>query len=235
MANLSSRVPPNVFFEIDDFESDWDFSEPFDFVFGRNLGGTVRDFPQLFSRTMNNLNNGGWVEFVDFAAEVCSDDDSRDRAPNLVEWENLLNEASARFGKPLNTGPRLKEWMARAGFRNVREEVYKVSLATCDINSAYLDQDSGARRHISVNNFPIVQVPMNPWPKDRKLKEIGRYHQANMVESLEAYSLALFTRVFGWTTQEVIAFLAGVRGEIVDRSIHVYAKFYFVYGQRLYD
>ena len=77
-----------------------------------------------------------------------------------------------------------------------------------------------------------MQVPFNPWPKDKKLKEIGRYHQVNMIESMEAYSLALFTRVLGMTSKEASALFEGVRQEIVDRSLHMYAKYYYVYGQK---
>lgn len=53
-----------------------------------------------------------------------------------------------------------------------------------------------------------------------------------MLEGMEAYSLALFTRVLGWSTQETQAFFARVRQELVDRSLHIYVKFYYVYGQR---
>ena len=75
-------------------------------------------------------------------------------------------------------------------------------------------------------------MPTNPWAKDKKLKELGRYEQANVIECMEAYSLALFTRVLGWTHEATQVFFAGVRKELVDRSIHLYAKFYFVYGQK---
>lgn len=64
---------------------------------------------------------------------------------------------------------------------------------------------------------------------------MGRYHQVNMTEGLESYSLALFTRVLGWTTQEVHVFLAAVRKEMVDRSLHLYVKFLFVYGEKPED
>jgi hypothetical protein len=56
--------------------------------------------------------------------------------------------------------------------------------------------------------------------------------QVNMIESMESYSMALFTRVLGWSPNEVNIFLAGVRQELTDRSLHLYAKFYFVYGQK---
>ena len=78
----------------------------------------------------------------------------------------------------------------------------------------------------------VIQVPLNPWAQDRKLKEIGRYQQVNMIEGMEAYSLALFTRVLGWTATETRVFFDGVRKELQDRSIHLYTKYYFVYGQK---
>lgn len=127
----TTRVPPNCFFEVDDFEADWEFRKPFDFIYGRCLGGSVRDFPRLFQRIYQNLNKGGWVEFVDFAAEIFADDDTLKQAPNLVEWERLLEEASIRFGKQLYTAPKLKQWMIDAGFKNVKEEIYKVCLYLC--------------------------------------------------------------------------------------------------------
>lgn len=77
----------------------------------------------------------------------------------------------------------------------------------------------------------VIQVPLNPWPKNRRLKEIGRYQQANMLEGMEAYTLALFSRVLGWSRQEILGFLVGVREEIMDRSIHIYSKCFVVYAQ----
>ncbi|RMJ24772.1 Methyltransferase [Aspergillus sp. HF37] len=193
-------VPPNCFFEVDDYESEWDFSKPFDFIHGRNLAGTVKDYSVFYDRIKNNLNVGGWVEIVDFAAAVFSDDDTIKDAPNLTEWAKLLNEASVRFGKVFDVASQHKDMMIKAGFTNVREEVQK--------------------------------VPLNPWPKHRKLKELGRYQQVNMIEAMESYSMALFTRVLEWEADEVKVFFTGVRQELTDRSLHTYAKFYFVYGQK---
>lgn len=123
------RVPPNCYFEVDDFESDWDFSKPFDFVHARNLVGSVRDFPVLFQRVMNNLKPGGWVEMMDFSGEkFLSDDDTVQKAPNLNEWARLQNEAARDFGKEFGVTKHLKRWMIDAGFKNVTEEVYKVCL-----------------------------------------------------------------------------------------------------------
>ena len=53
-----------------------------------------------------------------------------------------------------------------------------------------------------------------------------------MLESLEPYSLALMTRVLGWSVEQVHALLAGVRADLTDRKIHIYSKLYFVYGRK---
>lgn len=64
------------------------------------------------------------------------------------------------------------------------------------------------------------------------MKELGRYHQANMLEALEAYSLALCTRYLGWSVEQVQLLLIGVRKELKDLSLHNYSKLYVVYGQK---
>lgn len=64
------------------------------------------------------------------------------------------------------------------------------------------------------------------------MKELGRYEQAIMMEATESYSLALFTRILGWSNDEVRAFNKKVLKELTDRSLHLYWKFYYVYGQK---
>ncbi|KAJ5654340.1 hypothetical protein N7490_001343 [Penicillium lividum] len=78
----------------------------------------------------------------------------------------------------------------------------------------------------------VYKLPQSPWPRDAKLKELGRYHQLNMLEAMPPYCVALFTRVLGWNRVEVEGLLAGVRFELKDLSCHLYSKVHIVYGQR---
>ena len=64
------------------------------------------------------------------------------------------------------------------------------------------------------------------------MKDLGRYEQCNMLEALESYSLALFTRALGWEVEKLQVFLAGVREELMDRSLHIYVKYIYAYGQK---
>ncbi|KAL4886804.1 S-adenosyl-L-methionine-dependent methyltransferase [Aspergillus karnatakaensis] len=193
-------VPPNCRFEIDDYELDWNFSQPFEYIHMRGIEGSVKDFQKLFKQANDNLTRGGWFEICDFTVGVFSDDDTAQKATSLQKWRDLLVEASGKFGKQFSVAGNYKQWMADAGFTDVHEEIYK--------------------------------VPFSPWPKNPKLKSLGRFHQANMLEALEAYSLALMTRFLGWTVDDVQVLLAGVRKELQDRTLHIYSRLYVVYGQK---
>ncbi|OQD75097.1 hypothetical protein PENDEC_c008G04625 [Penicillium decumbens] len=57
----------------------------------------------------------------------------------------------------------------------------------------------------------VYKLPQGPWPKDPKLKELGKYHQLNMLEAMPPYTYALFTRMLRWERVEIEALLAGVR------------------------
>lgn len=130
-------MPPNCYFEVDDFESDWSFSRPFDFIHGRVLTGSVRNFPELFRRIKNNLVPGGWVEMVELPSRCFSDDDSLQKATSIREWTRLQSEAGAKFGKPMNVAENTKQWMIDAGFKKVKEEVYKVCVRLHNISDEY--------------------------------------------------------------------------------------------------
>lgn len=41
------------------------------------------------------------------------------------------------------------------------------------------------------------KVPSGPWPKDPRMKDIGKYNLLNMLEAIEGFTIALFTRVLG--------------------------------------
>lgn len=78
---------------------------------------------------MNNLSAGGWVEMVDFAGEsLFADDHTLQNAPKLVEWAKFQNIACHKFGKEFDIARHHKQWMIDAGFKNVKEDVYKVCL-----------------------------------------------------------------------------------------------------------
>lgn len=84
------------------------------------------------------------------------------------------------------------------------------------------------RKMLDDANFQKIQTyeevcPIGTWPKDRRLKEIGRYFRVQFLEgAVDSYSMALFTRFGGWSAEEVQVLLAHVRDEIKKNKMHVY-------------
>ncbi|KAL1845061.1 hypothetical protein VTK73DRAFT_1209 [Phialemonium thermophilum] len=77
-----------------------------------------------------------------------------------------------------------------------------------------------------------IKWPTNPWPRDRKHKELGRWTMENFTWGCESMSLALFTRVLGWSVEEVRVLMAMVRQDLRNRRIHAYWNFWVVYGRK---
>lgn len=63
---------------------------------------------------------------------------------------------------------------------------------------------------------------MGPWPKDRRLKDIGYWTLMNSETSFEAYGLALFTRVLGMSGEEARAMCLRAQRDLKNKNIHVY-------------
>ncbi|GIJ90910.1 hypothetical protein Asppvi_009875 [Aspergillus pseudoviridinutans] len=213
-----SWIPPNCRFEIDDFELPWSYSQPFDYIHGRELEGAIRDHDKLFRQAYENLRPGGWLEMASMDVNSYSDDGTHLKAVNMIEGIKNMHLASKKHGKDMTTAVTWKEKMEKAGFINVREDIYKVLLTSESLAKAILT---------------VLQLPQSPWPKDPKLKELGRYHQVNMFEAVGPYSFALFTRYLGWSRPEIEVLVAGMRKELRDfQTYHLYTKVHIIYGQR---
>ncbi|KAG4440779.1 hypothetical protein IFR05_003766 [Cadophora sp. M221] len=74
--------------------------------------------------------------------------------------------------------------------------------------------------------------PMNRWPKDPKYKEMGIWNCENFTSGLSGISMALFTRVFGWTPEQLEVFLVDVRKDMKDTRIHAYWPIYTIYARK---
>lgn len=78
----------------------------------------------------------------------------------------------------------------------------------------------------------FLKSPSNPWPKDKTLKEIGKFQLLALLDGLEGVSIGLMTRGLDWKAEEVQVLLAKVRSEIKDRSIHAYQPKVVLVGRK---
>ncbi|TDZ53115.1 Secondary metabolism regulator LAE1 [Colletotrichum trifolii] len=84
-------------------------------------------------------------------------------------------------------------------------------------------------RDVTMN---IYKWPMNTWPKHPKYKQLGLWCRENFLRGFEAFLMAPFTRIHGWTQEEVQVFLIDVRKDINDTRIHAYYWIYSLWGRK---
>ncbi|WAO91460.1 Hypothetical protein NCS54_00893300 [Fusarium falciforme] len=193
-------TPPNCSFEVDDFEADWLYRHPFDFIHGRELEGCLSNDKKLFQQAFKHLSPGGYIELQAAYPPLKSDDDTGDKATDFHKWVNTICDASAKFGKPLTCAPEWKTKLEEVGFVDVHQEIRK--------------------------------VPMGPWPKDPKLKEIGKFQAVQEAQVIDSYTPGLFGRVLGWSEEEIQVFIAKVKRDLKDPTIHLYQQLYFIWGRK---
>lgn len=119
---ISSKVPPNVTFEVDDYEAPWTFQQPFDFVHTRYLAAAIKDWPKLARQCYQNVTPGGYCEFQDFHLRYYFEDGTMTPEATIPDWVNTLLKASRDFGNDPCPGPKLGGWLGDAGFVDVTAE-----------------------------------------------------------------------------------------------------------------
>ncbi|KAF5000555.1 hypothetical protein FGRMN_1722 [Fusarium graminum] len=191
-------TPPNCIFEVDDFEAEWLYRTPFDFIHARELQGCIRNDGRFFKQALKHLAPGGYLEIQAAASPFLSDDGTAEKAVNAQLWLSTLCEGAAQFGTPLDSAPTWKAKMEAAGFESVHEEVRK--------------------------------LPIGTWPKDPKLKEIGKFQAIQAVQAIESYTPQIFSNVLGWSQEEIQVSMAKARNEIKDPAVHLYFPYGFLSG-----
>ncbi|CAH0021567.1 unnamed protein product [Clonostachys rhizophaga] len=68
----------------------------------------------------------------------------------------------------------------------------------------------------------VYKWPTNRWPRDPKHKELGSWCYENISSGLQGLSAAVFTRIQGWSPEEMNTLLEGVERELRDPSVHAY-------------
>ncbi|MCJ1370978.1 hypothetical protein MMC20_002193 [Loxospora ochrophaea] len=83
------------------------------------------------------------------------------------------------------------------------------------------------KTHIEAAGFKDVtehkyKWPIGGWSQNKRLKEIGKWNLYHWEEGLEGWTMALMTRVLGWTYDEVKSWNAELKKALRDRKRHVW-------------
>lgn len=195
-------MPPNCRFEVDDAESEWLFSER-----GK--------FDLIHARAMSG-SIADWPKLMAQAYDNLRPGgwfELQDYETVVLSDDDTVNQAVA-----------LREW---ADLLNSASEKFGKPMLDCMKHRERMI-DAG---FVDVQH-EVYKVPMGTWPKDRRLKELGRYQLYQMLEAVEPFTLALFTRVLRWSQEDILQLMDRVRADLCNTKFHLYSRFYFVYGRK---
>ena len=202
-ATQTTTAPPNIRFEIDDAASEWTYPlDFFDYIHIRGLTGCIPDWPFLYSQAYTHLKPGGWFEHSEFSVDTNADPDGESKADKMYH----------NFSSTILSVGETKTGMRFDTLRHIRTWMEEAGF-------------------VDIVEHSFVW-PIGPWPKDPKLKDLGRWGERNWVDGLEGWVLALYTRMLGWTYAQVMEFVDEFRKVIKDRKNHYYQEVRCVYGRK---
>ncbi|KAK0611686.1 S-adenosyl-L-methionine-dependent methyltransferase [Immersiella caudata] len=197
-----SFIPPNLKFEIDDYNQEWTFPQNhFDYVHTRWLLGTPTDWNVFLKRAFDSIKPGGWLETYEMSAIIESDDDTVTDQTALGQWGKIFIDGGKKAGRSFtivqdNTQ---RKAMEAAGFVDIQEH--------------------------------NIKMPIGGWAADPKLKEVGLYSQLVLEGDPEGYVLFM-TSTLGWSREQILAYIAAVKRETRSGKLRPYYKQKVVWGRK---
>ncbi|KAI1389041.1 S-adenosyl-L-methionine-dependent methyltransferase [Hypoxylon trugodes] len=125
-------VPRNVQFLVDNLEEDWlQPANSLDFIHGRQMAPSIRNWPKMIAEAYNALKPGGWIEFQELECVVKCDDGTMSEDDACAGYAKTLMAALHRLGiDSLGFIANCRQWLRDAGFINVRDTVLKTPIGT---------------------------------------------------------------------------------------------------------
>ncbi|KAK6531748.1 hypothetical protein TWF694_002919 [Orbilia ellipsospora] len=136
-------VPPNILFEVDDFNEPWLHTpESYDFIHSRDLHMAVDDWTNFVGQVYEKLKPGGWYESQEHTVEITSDDGSVPEDNVLKAWVRGLEKISDLIKKDCHPHKYIDQKMKDAGFINLHKEYFKLPIGTWP--QSKVDKEIGA-------------------------------------------------------------------------------------------
>lgn len=123
----SNEVPPNVFFEVDDAQEEWTYSELFDFIHIRGLTGAFRDWSAIYTSAWKHLRPGGFLEVSDFGFISVKGNISDSY---ISAFNGACQSAAEKAGTPIGLDHLRKPIIEASGLSVVQSRAIDVPLGT---------------------------------------------------------------------------------------------------------
>lgn len=182
-------VPENLSFVIEDMNLNWTWSDShFDFIHLRVLYGCVTDWAKLYEQSFCHLKPGGWVQHLEMDTKLESDHVNFEEQSFLDTWAELFVQAGEKMGRPF------------------------------DISRGHRMKDLLEPAGFTDVVEKKIKMPCGGWPKDPRLKQLGFFIQAALLQSLDGLAMYIGTQVMGWSVDEVTVLVSKVRKEVERTS-----------------
>ncbi|KAI8275603.1 hypothetical protein K4K60_008541 [Colletotrichum sp. SAR11_57] len=196
-------VPPNLKFQIDDFNQEWTWpKDHFDYIHGRNLEACFTDLPTTMKEAYNHTKPGGYIEFLEFESQA------RSQVAELPEEHiyrtcyTALITAANKLGKPgenVRTGA-LQRALEQAGYVDLVHHRWK--------------------------------IPIGGWCADPKLKQLGWTILDFLSDSLEGFGLYLLKEVAGFSYEKCQVMFSEYRAAMRDPRLQSFYYMHVIYARK---
>ncbi|RAR16253.1 S-adenosyl-L-methionine-dependent methyltransferase [Stemphylium lycopersici] len=78
----------------------------------------------------------------------------------------------------------------------------------------------------------VYKVPVNSWPADPHMKELGRWNLLHITQGAEGWGLYLLTKVMGWSVDEAQVFFAKFRNGVKEKKVHAYFEVVVIHARK---
>lgn len=117
-------------FVVDDIESEWVYSAPFDLVHLRAMAPAIRDWARVLGSAFEWLKPGAFVELQELDFFPQSDDGSMPPDWGYAVYTTAVRDGLRNFGNDFHVAGKVAQKLRDAGFVNVVEQTIKVPLGS---------------------------------------------------------------------------------------------------------
>ncbi|KAK5053153.1 hypothetical protein LTR84_002127 [Exophiala bonariae] len=198
-----SWVPPNCRFYVDDIEREWTYSP-------------AEHFDYIHARDLIGF-IGPWKQLLSHIFDNL-------KPGGFFEIQDCTTPPES-IDSGLDLVPDLVQWQLKM-FEGMAM-LGKESPGDAYGIQSYMTEVGFVDTHVEIH-----KVPIGPWAQGNKHKELGLILQEHVSDSVEPYTMAVYTRALGFSAEDAQATVERVKNNIQKTEAHLYLSYYFLWGQK---
>lgn len=204
------RIPPNLSFLRRDIESPWHGMDldSWDLIHMRMLSGSITSWPEIYQKVYRS---GGC------SSRSVKTDKTRHLKPGFGWLEHVELDMIPRCDDgTLPTNSQILNWsryVLDATDRAYRPLAYNTDTRPMLERQGFVEIQE-----------QVIKVPLNYWPTDPHLKDIGRWYNLGLTQGLDAMTVGPLTRMSAWKRADVDRLVSEAKRELCSKKYHAYCN-----------